>query len=94
MVVVQGDAIIFGSDPKLYELEKSGKKPNTVRALDLLGKAHVLNTPPKMIIVFIRGVEGKEFTRDLTDISFVDAYELADGRELCVFSWNPGGDSQ
>ena len=79
------NTVVFRSTSKMYALEKSGKRPNTVRLLDrddvedlLLGKSE-----PSYIVIR-NSVTEQQFERELTNISVIG--ELC-GKTIVVFSW-------
>ena len=82
---IEGNTVIFRSEPSMYEVEENGKKPNTVRILDFCETSQVIENWDKLTHIRIeeRG-HNRSFTRELTDIT--DIGELL-GKNMFVFSW-------
>lgn len=87
------DAIVFKSRMPLFEKERCGDKPNTVRVLTDEESDEVIKeytrtfaNVSKITIVDAtsKNKEPREFTRKLTDISFTGALL---GYRIAVFSW-------
>lgn len=92
-MIISKDIIYFNSEPRLYELEKSGKKSNTLRLMN--SDESDLFDYNKYIIKYITICESNtqpvnKFTRTLTnicDVSFI-FMELICGTTAHIFSWN------
>lgn len=86
-IEIKKAVIEFRSNNKYYDIEKNGKKPNTIRELTDEEIQQAL-TATHIRIVSANGQD--KFERELTDISIVDdVIKLAvDCRKLVVFSWN------
>jgi len=79
------NTVVFKSEKKMYDLEKSGKKTNTVRVLDRdeMEKLRLSESTPTRIVIK-NAVTERGFERDITDISVIG--ELC-GKTIVVFSW-------
>uniref|UniRef100_A0A6M3M9K4 Uncharacterized protein n=1 Tax=viral metagenome TaxID=1070528 RepID=A0A6M3M9K4_9ZZZZ len=92
-MIIKKDTIYFKSEPKLYELEESGKKSNTLRLMNSDETDRFWEY--RNIIKFITICEGnikpvKKFTRTITnvcDVSFIFT-KLFYGDTAYLFSWN------
>ena len=85
---IEGNTVIFRSEPSMYEKEERGVKPNTVRILDFCEVSQVIENWEELKYIRIeeRG-HNRSFTRKLTDIT--DIGELL-GKNMFVFSWRHG----
>lgn len=77
-----GNIIRFKTKSKeLFEVEKSGAKPNTVKILDVSEADRIRHTPPEKIII---QRQRETFFRTLTDINL--DYNVLD-KVIAIFSW-------
>jgi hypothetical protein len=77
----------FKTDPEsLFEAEKSGAKPNTVRILDAYEADLIRCNPPTKIII---QHQQEIFQRTLTDINL--NYNVL-GKVIAIFSWTNESD--
>lgn len=77
-----GRTVRFKTEPKeLFEVEKSGAKPNTVRIIDTYEADRIQHKPPKKIII---QHQQEIFLRTLTDIHL--NYDVL-GKVIAIFSW-------
>jgi hypothetical protein len=75
-----GNSIHFKSYPEMYQKEKSGRKPNTVRGFENSNEAEE-SVISDVSYICIHSNTGEYFQRKLTDIS------IFKGR--IIFSWSP-----
>jgi hypothetical protein len=83
---IEGDTLVFRSAPEWYEIERSGKKPNTVRLLDWDEVEAVAKTDIKHIRIEHAGTKGTCFTRDVLGLWNLGGVL---GKTLFMACWKP-----
>jgi hypothetical protein len=88
---LKNKTVIFRSNNKLYPLEKSGIKPNTVRILTSIESQKLIHTQPKHIRI---DCEADSFTRKIIDITNITAIfrDYIQSDMVYVISWEHNKD--
>lgn len=82
-ISVDGVTVRFKTEPEeLFEAEKSGAKPNTVRILDAYEAGQIRRKPPTKIII---QHQQEIFLRTITNIHMTADFF---GKVIAIFSWS------
>ncbi|MHC1571566.1 MAG: hypothetical protein ACXQTL_02220 [Methanosarcinales archaeon] len=85
---IEGDTVIFKSEPQYFYKEESGLKRNTVKILNTAEHKTLLMAQPSRIRIVNTCEPQEYFEHELTDLSNISTlFEVCEDRFVFVFSW-------
>ena len=90
-IMSDNTALVFKSIPEMYEKEKDGRKPNTLREVEKGDKrlTNLTNWPQfPLDIIIINTESGEHFRREITDITFWKGWWLISWKNGVLFPEN------